>query len=202
MAGLLLLAVPPFLGPEKGGLSRGICPDKLAALEERKMGISEEMPLLARHEGVWEGTYRYYDAAGTKVDEHASLLICRLPGEGPHPYHQTNHYRWADGRSEVRDFPAAYRDRRIWWDNDLIVGSAWEVGEDAHGRSVMLYWQRQGDPSLYLYEMIQLADDGQTRCRTWHWIRDGRLETRTAIEERLVTRDWRAYEARMETETG
>jgi hypothetical protein len=161
------------------------------------MGIREDMPLLARHEGVWEGTYLYYNAAGEKVDEHASLLLCRMPGTGDHPYHQTNHYTWSDGRKDIRDFPAAYRDRRIWWDNDLIVGSAWEVGEDDKGRSVMLYWQRQGDPSLYLYEMIQLADDGQTRCRTWHWIRDGRLETRTAIEERLVTRDWRAYEAEM-----
>jgi hypothetical protein len=159
------------------------------------MSIRDDMPLLARHEGVWEGSYLYYNAAGEKVDEHRSLLLCRFPEAGDHPYHQTNHYTWPDGRKEVRDFPAAYRDRRIWWDNDLISGSAWEVGEDEKGRSVMLYWQRQGDPSLYLYEMIQLADDGQTRCRTWHWIRNGHLETRTAIEERLVTRDWRAYEA-------
>jgi hypothetical protein len=162
------------------------------------MGIREDMPLLARHEGVWEGTYRYYNHAGDKVDEHRSVLLCRMPEDGPHPYHQTNHYHWEDGRKEVRDFPAAYHSKRIWWDNDLILGSAWEVGQDEKGRSVMLYWQRQGDPSLYLYEMIQLADDGQTRCRTWHWIRNGQLETRTAIEERLVTRDWRAYEAEME----
>jgi hypothetical protein len=59
---------------------------------------------------------------------------------------------------------------------------------------MMLYWQRTGDPSLYLYEMIQLSDDGQSRSRTWHWIRSGRLETRTAIEERFVTRDWRSLD--------
>jgi hypothetical protein len=39
--------------------------------------------------------------------------------------------------------------------------------------------------------MIQMSDDGKKRCRTWHWIRNGELETRTAIEERLVSRDWR-----------
>ena len=33
------------------------------------MGVREEMPLLARHEGVWEGTYRYYDPSGRLVDE-------------------------------------------------------------------------------------------------------------------------------------
>ncbi len=160
------------------------------------MGIREDMPLLARHEGVWDGTYTYYDAAGAQIDEHASRLFCRFPDEGA-PYHQTNHYAWPDGRTDTRDFPAEYRDKRVWWDNELIVGWAAEVGLDQHNRTVMLYWQRTGDPSLYLYEMIQIADDGQTRCRTWHWIRNGQLETRTAIQERLVSRDWRAVEAAM-----
>lgn len=166
------------------------------------MSIRDDMPLLGRHEGVWDGVYTYYNAAGEKVDEHTSRLFCRLPDGGDYPYHQTNHYTWADGRKEIRDFPAAYRDKRIWWDNDLIKGWAAEVGLDQNNRTMMLYWQRTGDPSLYLYEMIQLSDDGQTRCRTWHWIRDGRLETRTAIQERLVTRDWRAVEKEMEAVAG
>lgn len=159
------------------------------------MSIREDMPLLARHEGVWDGVYKYYNAAGEKIDEHASRLFCRLPDSGPYPYHQTNHYTWADGRTDIRDFPAEYRDKRIWWDNELIVGWASEVPLDQNGRTMMLYWQRTGDPSLYLYEMINLADNGVNRCRTWHWIRNGMLETRTAIEERLVTRDWRSLEA-------
>lgn len=33
------------------------------------------MPNLARHEGVWDGVYRYYDANGDKVDEHKSRLV-------------------------------------------------------------------------------------------------------------------------------
>ena len=101
---------------------------------------------------------------------------------------------WDDGRTEIREFPAEYRDGRVWWDNDLIQGWAAEVPLDEFNRTVMLYWQRTGDPSLYLYEMIQLADSGVDRCRTWHWIRNGVLETRTAIQEKLVTRDWRSLE--------
>ena len=61
----------------------------------------------------------------------------------------------------------------------------------------MLYWQRTGDPSLYLYEQIQISDDGLNRCRTWHWIRNGKLETRTAIQETFVTKDWRAIDIEM-----
>jgi hypothetical protein len=166
------------------------------------MGIREDMPLLTRHEGVWDGVYTYYNSVGDKIDEHTSRLLCRFPDDGPYLYHQTNFYTWQDGRTEMRDFPAEYRDKRVWWNNDLIVGWAAEVPLDQNNRTVMLYWQRTGDPSLYLYEMIQIADDGQTRCRTWHWIRNGQLETRTAIQERLVSRDWRAVEKEMETQTG
>ena len=32
------------------------------------MGIKEDMPLLARHEGVWEGSYTYFNAANEKID--------------------------------------------------------------------------------------------------------------------------------------
>jgi hypothetical protein len=158
------------------------------------MGIREDMPLLARHEGVWDGTYTYFNAANEKVDEHRSRLFCRFPDEGPYQYNQSNYYTWADGKTDFREFPADYHDNRVWWDTDLIVGWAAEVGLDEYKRTIMLYWQRQGDPSLYLYEMIQLADSGVDRCRTWHWIRNGVLETRTAIQEKLVTRDWRSLE--------
>ena len=61
------------------------------------------MPNLARHEGVWDGVYRYYDANGDKVDEHRSRLVCRITDDEQVPYHQTNHYSWADGKTEVRE---------------------------------------------------------------------------------------------------
>ncbi len=163
--------------------------------------FSERMPLLARHEGVWDGTYSYFNAQNEKIDEHASRLLCRMTGKDDIPYHQTNHYTWPDGKTEVRDFPATYRDGRIWWDNDLIQGWAAEVPLDEYNRTMMLYWQRTGDPSLYLYEQIQISDDGKNRCRTWHWIRNGMLETRTAIQETFVTKDWRAIDAEMAANT-
>ena len=131
--------------------------------------LRKEMPLLARNEGVWEGWYRYYDArTGKLTDEHRSRLLCRFPVDGPVPYHQTNYYFWEDGKREVRDFPADYRDGRIWWDNELIKGWAAHMSPDDYNRSTCLNWVRQGEPDLYLYEMIQLSDDGKNRCRTWH----------------------------------
>ena len=156
--------------------------------------LKRSMPLLARHEGVWEGWYRYYDPNGEKVDEHRSRLFCRFPSGGRWPYHQTNHYRWADGRREVRDFPAEVRDGRILWDNDLITGWAADVALDTFGRTTMLNWTRKGEPDTYLYEMIQISDDGEVRHRVWHWYRKGRLIQRTLIDEHRVADDWAAFE--------
>jgi hypothetical protein len=148
------------------------------------------MPVLARHEGIWEGWYRYYDGSGNKIDEHRSRLICRFPADGPYAYHQTNHYEWPDGRRETRDFPAVYREGRIWWDNELIAGWAAEVALDEHKRTVMLHWVRKGEPGTYLYEMIQISDCGRFRQRVWQWIEAGRVRMRTLIDEERVAHDW------------
>jgi hypothetical protein len=153
--------------------------------------LRSEMPLLARNEGIWEGTYRYYDADGNKVDEHASKLICRFPDSGPYRYHQTNHYTWADGRTDVRDFPANIVNGRLEWDNDLIKGWAADVALDENKRTTMLYWVRKNEPGMYLYEMIHLSDCGNFRSRVWQWIRDGKIIQRTLIDEQRTSHEWR-----------
>lgn len=153
----------------------------------------EVVPAIARHEGVWEGVYRYYDAAGRQVDEHESRLICRFPTSGPWPYHQTNHYTWADGRTETREFPATIEDGRLVWGGGLIEGWAASVPLDEFGRTVMLYWVRRDDPEMYLYEMIQLSDCGRYRSRVWQWFRGGRLVARTLIDETKVSDDGSRY---------
>ncbi len=163
------------------------------------MGIRDDMPLLARHEGVWDGTYRHYDSAGKLVDEHRSRVVCRFPDKGAHAYVQTNQFSWADGRTQIRDLPAVWREGRLWYETDLITGWATELPMDDSGRTMVLYWQYRADPGLYVYEMVQLSDCGKKRSRTWQWIRDGEVELRTSIDEKLVTRDWRRLDARLKT---
>jgi hypothetical protein len=150
---------------------------------KRMSAIKSGMPLLAKHEGVWEGNYRYYDADGNLFDQHKSKLICRFPDDGPFPYFQSNHYTWADGRTESRDFPATYKDGRIYWDNELITGWAAEIGVDEHQRTIMLHWVRKGEPGTYLYEMINTSDDGRSRSRVWQWLENGKIKMRTLIDE-------------------
>ena len=144
--------------------------------------IRAEMPVLARHEGEWEGVYTHVDLNNVILDQHRSHLRCRFPEEGAFAYHQINTYIWDDGRREEIHFPAVYRDKRIWWDTDRIRGSAWEI--DA--RTVMLTWSRKDLPGSYLYEMIQISEDNAKRGRTWHWFVDDELVKRTCIKERRI----------------
>ncbi len=153
--------------------------------------LKEKIPIIARNEGVWEGWYRHYDARGRLEEEHKSRLVCRFPT--PDDYHQTNHYYWADGRTEVRDFPSKVENNRLVFFTE-IDGWAAEVPLDEHRRTIMLHWTRPGDAGLYFYEMIQISDCGQYRHRVWQWFRDGKLVRRTLIDERHVTTDWRPYE--------
>ena len=155
------------------------------------MSLREKMPLLARHEGVWDGYYRYFDNSGNKVDEHKSRILCRMIGTDD--YHQTNYYFWADGKKDTRDFPAIVKEDRLVFYTE-ITGWAAEVPLDENGRTIMLHWTRNNEPDLYLYEMIQISDCGQYRARVWQWFRQGRLFMRTLVDEQRVSADWQAYD--------
>jgi hypothetical protein len=147
------------------------------------MGIREDMPVLASHEGTWTGEYVHVDVAGTILDRHRADLSCSFPTEGEWPYYQINTYTWDDGRQDVIQFPASYRDKQIWFDTDRIEGHAWEIDD----RTVMLTWQYKFDAGNYLYEMIQIDDARQNRARTWHWFEGGVLVKRTLIKETRVS---------------
>ena len=156
--------------------------------------IRQRLPLLARHEGVWDGWYRYFDVEGNKLDEHRSRLVCRFPAasEGSaFDYDQTNHYSWADGRTDVRPFPAVLEGDRIVFKSELIEGWAADVPLDTQARTTMLHWTRRAEPGTYLYEMIHLSDCGIYRARVWQWFHGGRLTQRTLIDEQRVSHNWR-----------
>ena len=154
--------------------------------------LAECMPLLAAQAGVWEGTYRCYDADGRLVDEHASRLTCRVaPGDG-FDYHQTNLYTWSDGRTDTREFRGRWRDDRLWFDDGPIEGWAAEDRFDPERRTLLLQWRRRDEPGTRFYEMIQLDGTLRLRSRVWQWIgADGRTSLRTLIDEHKVADDWR-----------
>ncbi|WP_214316892.1 DUF3598 family protein [Nonomuraea sediminis] len=148
------------------------------------MGIKEDMPLLARHEGEWSGTYTVVSPDGTVIDHHASHLTCSFPDDGGHDYYQVNRYTWPDGRTEEHRFPGTYLGNgRMGFDTERIKGETWELDE----RAIYLHWYYKAEGvDVQLFELIVLSDDGRHRNRVWQWIRDGVCFQRTLINE---TRD-------------
>ncbi len=149
------------------------------------MGIREEMPLLARHEGEWEGTYVYVDADGKIVDSHRSHLTCTL-GDGTDgwDYHQVNVYTWEDGRTEEHRFPGTYLGGgHCGFDTDRLTGEFWGVDDN----TIYLSWiYKEKGADLRLFELIVLSEDGNHRNRVWQWILSGICVQRTLINETRV----------------
>lgn len=158
--------------------------------------VLENMPVLAGAAGVWDGTYRHFDAGSRLVDEHAVRLLCRVADPQLEPYRavQTNLYTWADGRREVRTFEGTLRDGRMWFDNALIRGWSGDLDWDQTKRTHLVYWVRTDEADVQFYEMINLSPCGRYKNRVWQWYRNGRLDRRTLVDEVLVERDWRRHD--------
>lgn len=158
--------------------------------------IAERQPIVADQAGVWEGEYVHLSADHHIIDRHKSRLICRLQDgpDGVAKLSQTNIYTWPDDTQEIRFFDGTFEGDRVWIKNDLIDGWTGAVDMDPTRRTILVGWVRAHEPDFRYYEMITVAEDGNAKNRTWHWYRNGRLFQRTLINERRLSRDWRAYD--------
>lgn len=143
------------------------------------MTIAENLPGFLRHQGFWDGEYRYVDARGRIVDRHHSTVEVRFPRKGDWDYVQKNRWVWPDGRSQHAELPGTYRDGKVHFDNDILTGVAWQGAPDI----LLLTWTRHEDPGVSLFEMIVINEYDDRRCRTWHWLEDGVCIRRTLIDE-------------------
>ncbi|WP_256839430.1 DUF3598 family protein [Ornithinimicrobium faecis] len=151
------------------------------------MGIREGMPLLAKHDGEWEGVYTHVDPDGQIIDQHRSHLSCTFPEDGSADYYQVNSYTWDDGRTEQHSFPATYDGHgHLFFDTDRLKGIIWALDENA----MYLTWRYKSvDPTVdqRLFEMIVLDDSGTQRSRTWQWLENGVCVRRTLIQETRIS---------------
>jgi len=144
--------------------------------------LKKAMPLLARHEGEWRGTYLHFDASGRAQDEHKSELTCLFPKTGKFPYVQISRYFWADGKEQLLRLPARFKKGQLIWQEEFIQGRAWEADD----KTLMMKWLHRGDVTNHLYEIIHLHKDDTERTRTLTWFRDDRLYRRTLISETRI----------------
>ncbi|WP_373526080.1 DUF3598 family protein [Nostoc sp.] len=144
--------------------------------------LREGMPVLARHEGDWAGTYTLIDTAGKILDSHESHLTCQFPENDPNTYYQINRYKWSNGKQEEHEFPGIYKDNKLWFDTERILGKAWEADDSI----VILWFAYKTNPEMSLYEMIYISPDNNNRARTWHWFKNNQIFQRTLIQEQRL----------------
>ena len=144
--------------------------------------MHELMPVMARHEGQWVGTYTHIDRAGALVDTYEVHCLSEFPDDGSCDFRLSTRNVWTDGRETTASYGADFRDGRLWW-RDGLTGWMQEIDD----LTVYLRFGFEHDTSILVCEMIQISHDGQNRARTWHWFRDEILFQTTLTNERRVS---------------
>ncbi|MCS6874355.1 MAG: DUF3598 family protein [Pyrinomonadaceae bacterium] len=149
----------------------------MSAVKEARL---KEFPVVAKHIGVWEGTYTRMDArTGQILDRHRSRLTCKILDDGS--YWQQNEYFWDDGRTEVKQFPGEFKGKALHFDNERLIGDAYEVDP----KTICLFWENKNEPGVKYAEIISLESDTH-RCRVWQHFENGEFTKITVIDERKV----------------
>jgi hypothetical protein len=159
--------------------------------------VNAQLPVLSRHEGVWKGTFRRYDADGALMVEFPSTIVTRFfPANADGDvFWQTNQYDKPDGTQEILETRGRIQGDRLIFSAGRVEGWAIDDAADPKGRTCMLYLEYGFMPGAYVYESVQISDDGRYRCRATQFIRDGRIFQRTLIDEERVADDWQAWDA-------
>lgn len=142
--------------------------------------IATRLPLLYRQAGSWAGRYRFLAPDFTLLDSYEFRIRVSFPDDVT--YRQESDYRWDDGRTQSLSFEGRLDGDRILFDTGRIHGAMWMVDDT----TLYLRFGFVAQPNVEVFEMIQLAADGTTRARTWHWLCDGRLFQITLVEEGRV----------------
>jgi hypothetical protein len=154
--------------------------------------IASILPVLARHEGVWDGWFRRIDPNGNKLEEFQTRVIVRYLSDDhwPNIYHQTNAYTLPNGVSQQIDTNGSVQDGRLVFASTRVSGWSVDDPTDPHRRSALMHMDFLTDPGLHMYEMMQISDCGRHRTRVAQFLRDGLTVSRTLIDETRVG-DWR-----------
>ncbi len=150
----------------------------------------------ARNEGVWKGTFRRYDADGKLAAEFPSEIIARIEQvDGRQVLRQTNRYSPAGAPQQVIESQGEIRDGRVWFENERLSGWSMDIPGDDSGRGAVIFMNYKDGSGQYVYEIVARSADGKYRSRATQYLKDGRIQRRTLVDEEKVTDDWRAYES-------
>ena len=143
--------------------------------------VKSRLPLLERGSGSWAGIYTLVTPQMEVIDRYRFRARATFPddGEGGRTYRLETRWEWDDGRTEQQYFDATLDGDILVFDNGYIAGRMWAIDDQA----LYLVFRFAAEPAVKVCEMIQFARDGQSRARTWHWLRDDKLYQVTLVDE-------------------
>ncbi|MEB3335523.1 MAG: CpcT/CpeT family chromophore lyase [Cyanobacteriota bacterium] len=146
------------------------------------------LPALARQMGLWEGTFRRYDAEGRLLDAFPSSVEQRLHHQdGRWHYRQWSRFPQAAEEPRLIEASGEILQGRLHFASGRLRGWAMDVPE-APGTTVLLMESRDGSDRR-VQEISQLADGGRRRFRVSQTLQDGQLVGRSLIDEHKVAGD-------------
>jgi hypothetical protein len=145
--------------------------------------IKEKMPLLARHEGTWAGTYRFVTPKMELIDQYDFRINALFPddGKGGLTLRQESFYTWPDGRKRELTYEGTYKDGVVTFEGRI---SGWIKELDDRTLNMRFWFSDQ--PGVDVLEAIHLAKNNRDRGRTWNWFKDEKLFQITLVDEQRV----------------
>ena len=158
--------------------------DRISRAELRR-----RIPLTAKMEGVWEGTFRRVDGNGEIMETLPSRITVRLLPDGEiYDYHQTNVLNpGSDDEQRIESFGKWDVDRLRFF-NERLEGWAKAVAADEAGQTSVFLMEFKDGSGLTVSEVVSFRPgDPDVRMRATQYMRDGRIVRRTLIDEIKVS---------------
>ena len=151
--------------------------------------LRRRMPLTAKMEGVWEGTFRRVGPKGEIIEALPSRITVQLLPDGEaYDYRQINVLN-PDGDEEQRiESYGKWDVDRLRFFNGRLEGWAKAVAADEAGQTAVFLMEFKDGSGLTVSEVVSFRPgDPDARMRATQYMRDGRIVRRTLIDEIKVS---------------
>lgn len=151
--------------------------------------LRRRIPLTAKMEGIWEGTFRRVDARGEIIEILPSRITVRLLPDGEaHDYHQISLLNPGGADERRIESYGKWDVDRLRFFNHRLEGWAKSVAADEAGQTSVFLMEFKDGSGLTVSEVVSFRPgDPDVRMRATQYMRDGKIVRRTLIDEIKVS---------------
>ena len=151
--------------------------------------LRRRMPLNAKMEGVWEGTFRRVGPKGEIIEALPSRITVQLLPDGEaYDYRQINVLNPDSDEEQRIESYGKWDVDRLRFFNTRLEGWAKAVAADEAGQTAVFLMEFKDGSGLTVSEVVSFRPGNpDVRMRATQYMRDGRIVRRTLIDEMKVS---------------